>query len=198
MKLNFVLLATSILQTCAQEMGVDCFTKSDCKLTKIIKDAQKSENVRACAKTGTRDDVAKCISKALGLNNDQVDLAFKIAPYARKCVPLTNTEFYNCTTGCTELKDRDDCLENCTLPSKVKSEECLAKSAGKSTQNATESAKCLYTCDYDTYAEIFDCQYKCQKDVYDALAAKSSGFSGYQAISLAKVSLSVLAAYLFI
>jgi hypothetical protein len=198
MKLNFVLLATSILQTCAQEMGTDCFSRADCKTLRLIKDVILFEKAESCKKMKVVEDATKCLSKALGMDEDQTDLAWKIAPYTQKCTPKPGLEFYNCTDGCTIMKDRINCLENCSLPLKVKSEECLEKLAGKSTENASKNVKCMMECDKDTFPEIFDCQYGCRKDVIDALAAKSSGFSRFQASSIAKVSLSILVAYILI
>jgi hypothetical protein len=176
MKLNLVLLATSILQTYAQEMelGTECYSKVDCKILKLMNDAINSGKFEECMDTMMLEDANKCVYNVLGLDKDQADLAWKIAPYARKCAPILDIEFDTCTVGCTKLKDRYDCLDKCTLPLRLEAEECLEELAGVSTENASKNAKCIMGCDKDTYAEIFDCQYKCRKNVFDALAAKDA------------------------
>ncbi|KXN64619.1 hypothetical protein CONCODRAFT_14210, partial [Conidiobolus coronatus NRRL 28638] len=163
-----------MLQAQSKEAGMDlgCYTKVDCKVLNFMKEAIESGKGAECENKGAIAEATKCQLVAYGLSKNQAELAWKVFPYTSQCVPEVETEFKTCTVGCTKQKDRDACLEDCALPPKVKSEECLDKLAGKSTSNASKNAKCMMGCDKNSYSEVFDCQYNCHKDVLDALAGK--------------------------
>jgi hypothetical protein len=175
MKFNLVLL-TSILQLQAKETGIhlECYTKVDCKVLDFMKEAMESEKGAECMSKDVISDHQKCQLKIFGLSEDQAELALKVLPYNLQCMIKPETEFETCAVGCTKQKDRDGCLENCALSSKVKTEECLNKLAGKSTGDASKNAKCIMKCDKNSYAEIFNCIYNCHKDVIDTLVDKGS------------------------
>jgi hypothetical protein len=176
MKLSVVLLAVSMLKAHVEDSGsdVECYTKKDCKVLDFMKEAMNSGKHYECEKKGTLAENAKCQLEAYGLSKDQAELSWKAFPYTIQCNPEPDTEFKTCITGCTKTNDSDSCLESCTMPVRVKVEECLEKLAGKSTSDASKNVKCILECDENSYSEMFDCEYNCHKDVIDALIDNNS------------------------
>jgi hypothetical protein len=150
-----------------------CVSKIECKINEEKNSADAAKKFEACA-SKTDAELTKCIYSALGLKDQQIEKIEKLEKPISKCSPTAETinTLTSCVGACTGDKI-DDCVAKCMEPLISEYGKCIKKIAGKPDFDFNKSIECSSKCNQDSLSEIFDCDYSCNKELYDALTAKS-------------------------
>ncbi|KXN68715.1 hypothetical protein CONCODRAFT_166300 [Conidiobolus coronatus NRRL 28638] len=151
-----------------------CVTKIDCKLNEEKSDSDAAKKLESCASKTDEAEKTKCIYTALGLKDEQAEKLNKLEKSIAKCAPgaETTSALAPCLGACTGDK-KEECIGKCMESVIVEFGKCVKKLAGKPDFDFSKSLECSSKCTQDSLSEVFDCDYDCNKDLYEALITKS-------------------------
>ncbi|KXN68716.1 hypothetical protein CONCODRAFT_86352 [Conidiobolus coronatus NRRL 28638] len=156
-----------------------CVSNIECKLNELTKSKDAAKKFEACGSKTDEAEMTKCIYSALGLKDKQIENLAKLQKSIASCNPTTEaiTSAAPCLEKCTGAK-QEECSAKCMQPMVVEYGKCVKKLAGKPDLDLAKSLECSKTkCTQSSLSELFDCDYTCNKELYDALIAKSGGDS---------------------
>jgi hypothetical protein len=151
-----------------------CVSNIECKLQELMKNKETAKKFESCA-SKTDPELTKCIYSALGLKDQQIEKLGKLQKSIATCTPSeqAGSTLAACLEKCTDAK-KEECSGQCMQPIIADYGKCVKKVAGKPDIDLAKSLQCSKSkCTQSSLSELFDCDYNCNKELYDALTAKS-------------------------
>jgi hypothetical protein len=170
------LLLTSLVVALPSEEKKDttttpapCVNVLACKLADQKKETEPAKAIKECdAKKDA--EKTKCTYEALGFKGDDIEKVSKLDAAYTKCAPKTDDKYTECTGKCTDDK-KDECIAKCDAPLIESFGKCMGEIAGEKDFDIKKTSDCSKKCTEKTSPEVYACEYKCNKELYDKVIA---------------------------
>jgi hypothetical protein len=175
---TFLLLSSLIVALPSEDKkettpAAPCFNALVCKIGAQKKDPETMKKLKECESKKDDAEKAKCTYSSLGFKDDQVEKIAKLQKPIDTCATPSETSLKACADKCTDDKKKEECVKECATKEAGVFGTCVAKAAGKPDFDLKDSGKCSSECKQDSLSDLFACDYKCNKELYDALTTKS-------------------------
>ncbi|KXN68714.1 hypothetical protein CONCODRAFT_166299 [Conidiobolus coronatus NRRL 28638] len=151
-----------------------CVSVIRCKIEEQKTSKDNTKNLESCDYKSDEADKTNCILETLGLKSEQIEQFSKLDKFIAKCTSTPNTTFTTCVEKCDDKKKKEECTKKCKESMMTEIGKCAIKAADKPDFDLKEAAECSSKCTQATLPEVFKCDYKCNKELYDALISKAS------------------------
>ncbi|KXN68713.1 hypothetical protein CONCODRAFT_18845 [Conidiobolus coronatus NRRL 28638] len=174
---TFLLLTSLIVALPSEEKKettpAPCVNKLVCKIEEQKASKDNADKLKECEAKKEEADKAKCTFSTLGFKDEQIEKVSKLQSPFKTCATSSNTNLKTCADKCTGDK-KDECTKKCTAEGAEEFSKCAIKESGLKEFDAKKAGECSTTkCTQTSLSEIFDCEYTCNKELFDALVTKA-------------------------